>query len=63
MYDHEGCAIGYGAVGLIAGATIAVIVDAAVFAREPVPAPARNDALFVFTPLRSGGGLTLVGKF
>jgi hypothetical protein len=63
VYDHDGCAIEDGALGLIAGAAIAVIVDAAVLAREPVPAPSRNDALFVFTPLRSGGGLTLVGKF
>jgi len=41
VYDHEGCAIGYGALGLIAGATTAVIVDAAVLARELVPARAR----------------------
>ena len=63
VYDHEGCAIGYGAVGLIAGATTAVIVDAAVLARAPVPAPARDHAMIVFTPVRSGGGLTLVGRF
>jgi hypothetical protein len=65
VYDHEGCAIEYGLLGLIAGATTALIVDATVLAREPVPAPvpARNDPLFVFTPLRSGGGLTLVGRF
>jgi hypothetical protein len=67
VYDHEGCAVGYGVLGLIAGATTALIVDAAGLAREPAPAPApvpaRNDPVFVFTPLRSGGGLTLVGRF
>lgn len=63
VYDHEGCAIGYGVLGLIAGATTAVIVDAAVLAREIVPAPARDHVMFVFTPVRSGGGLTLVGRF
>jgi len=63
VYDHEGCAIGYGALGLIAGATTAVIVDAAVLARELVPAPARDHAMFLFTPMRSGGGLTVVGRF
>ena len=63
VYDHEGCAIGYGALGLIAGATTAVIVDATVLARELVPAPARDHAMLMFTPVRSGGGLTLVGRF
>ena len=63
VYDHEGCAIGYGALGLIAGATTAVIVDAAVLARELVPAAARDHAMFLFTPMRSGGGLTVVGRF
>lgn len=63
VYDHEGCAIGYGAVGLIAGGTAAVIVDAAVLARELVPAPPHDHVMFVFHPSRSGGGLTLVGRF
>jgi hypothetical protein len=63
VYDHEGCAIRCGAVGLMAGAVTAVIVDAAALAREVVPAPARDHAMFVFTPMRDRGNVTLVGRF
>jgi hypothetical protein len=63
FYDHEGCAVGYGFAGLIAGAATALIVDAAAVAREAVPARAREHAMLLFTPIRSGGGLTLIGHF
>ena len=62
-YDHEGCGIGEGAAGLVIGALLAIIGDAAVLAREQVPVSARGAPAFAFTPLRGGGGLALIGRF
>jgi hypothetical protein len=63
VYDHEGCALGYAAVGLVAGAAASIIVDASFLAREPVPTTAPRPTQFVFAPTRGGGGLSLIGHF
>lgn len=63
VYDHEGCAIGDGAVGLMIGAVMATILDAAVLGREQIAAHAGGAPTLAFTPLRDGGGLSIIGRF
>ena len=63
FYDHEGCALGYAVVGLVAGTAASIIVDASLLGREPVPTSAPSQTQFVFAPTRSGGGLSLIGHF
>jgi len=63
QFDHEGCAATEGAVGLLVGATLAIIVDAAAFGRDTIPDRAGRTASIAFTPRRGGGGLSLIGRF
>jgi hypothetical protein len=62
-YDHEGCWVGYAALGLLAGGVAAMIVDDALLGHERVTASPRSQASVAFTPSRDGGGLSVVGRF
>ena len=63
MYDHEGCATGYAAIGALFGLVTAVALDAALLGREQVRASSRQQPTVGFTPLRGGGGLSLSTRF
>ena len=62
-YDHEGCTIGPAAAAFSLGALTAMILDASVLGRDQIPARTASTPSVAFTPLRSGGGLSLVGRF
>jgi hypothetical protein len=52
-----------GGFTFLTGVALATMLDAGLIARERVPAPARKVPFVAFTPLRDGGGLSLVGRF
>jgi len=62
-YDHEGCPTDYAAVATLFGVFTGVALDAALLGHEQAIAPPRNTPLVFFTPLRSGGGLSLAARF
>jgi len=63
QYDHEGCSVGYAAAGVLLGALMATIVDAAVLGRESIADRAGGATSVGFMPLRGGGGLSLAARF
>ena len=61
--DFVPCPVAFGAIGFLAGAVAAPIVDAAVLAREPVTPPAAPLFQAAFVPSGGGGKLVLAGRF
>jgi len=61
-YDHEFCEGGYALAGAVIGAGAAVIVDAAL-SREPIAPRDTSTPRVAFSPLRGGGGVSLLGRF
>ena len=61
--EFIGCPVVAGALGFLAGAASAPVVDAAFLAREPVTAPPGPPLQAAFVPSNGGGQFLLAGRF
>ena len=61
--EFIGCPVVVGALGFLAGAASAPVVDAAILAREPVTAPPGPPLQAAFIPSDGGGQFLLAGRF